>query len=545
MVSLALEVLVAAAIFIAGQILYGFIRNVVRGYASPINSLPGPKRASLLRGNFPDRAEPNAQREVQGWFEKYGRAIRTYSFFGAQKVSILDTRAIQHVLGHGYLYQKSDQLRNHLGSLVGQGLLFVEGEDHKRQRKVVNPAFGPAQVRRFTETFISKSIELRDVLNNLSSQSTRKDGRIRIDAFAWLNKVTLDIIGLTGFAYDFDALHSDEAHPNELYEAISRALAVPRSFLAFLALITPVLRLLPAPGTKARQANLAVINKVGTRMIQEKKAAIFAASADGNIEKEDLVGNDLLTLLIRANLASNMPESMRMSDEEILAQVPTFLIAGHETTSTLLTWTLFALTTSIETQSRLRAEVRAFHSDEPTLEDLNSLPYLDAVIRETLRLYAPVSSTHREVTADDIIPLAEPVLDKYGRVLTEIKVKKGDMVAIPIRIMNRATYIWGDDAEEFRPERFLETLPEKVGHMPGIYPQLLTFLAGPHACIGFRFAIAEAKAILFTLARNFEFELGVAPDEITRKTHIVGRPYIDGKEGARAQLPIVIKPIRD
>ena len=63
-------------------------------------------------------------------------------------------------------------------------------------------------------------------------------------------------------------------------------------------------------------------------MIQEKKAAIFAAKADGNIEKEDLTGNDLLTLLIRANLASNMPDSMRMSDEEILSQVPTFLIAG-------------------------------------------------------------------------------------------------------------------------------------------------------------------------------------------------------------------------
>ena len=63
-------------------------------------------------------------------------------------------------------------------------------------------------------------------------------------------------------------------------------------------------------------------------MIQEKEAAIFTAKADGNIEKEDLTGNDLLTLLIRANLASNMPDSMRMSDEEILSQVPTFLIAG-------------------------------------------------------------------------------------------------------------------------------------------------------------------------------------------------------------------------
>ena len=125
---------------------------------------------------------------------------------------------------------------------------------------MINPAFGPAQVRRFTETFISKSIEvglssmvqsqqalniylkLRDVLNALSGQSTRKDGRVRIDAFSWLNKVTLDIIGLTGFGYDFDALHADDSQPNELYEAINKAMSAPRSFLGFIAPMLPILR---------------------------------------------------------------------------------------------------------------------------------------------------------------------------------------------------------------------------------------------------------------------------------------------------------------
>lgn len=77
----------------------------------------------------------------------------------------------------------------------------------------------------------------------------------------------------------------------------------------------------PAPGSKERQRNLDVITKVGTRMIQEKKAAVLGDTMGGTIEKEDFAGNDLLTLLIRANLASNMPESMRMSDEEIVSQV--------------------------------------------------------------------------------------------------------------------------------------------------------------------------------------------------------------------------------
>ncbi|KZV72431.1 cytochrome P450 [Peniophora sp. CONT] len=545
MVSLVLKLLVTAAVAIFGQTLYLFASNYLRSYTSPISVLPGPKRASLLRGNFGTTPEPDNIRTIQSWIGKYGTAIRYFTQLGNQKLCILDTKAIQHILAHGSLYQKSDQLRHHLGSIVGQGLLFVEGEDHKRQRKVVNPAFGPAQVRRFTETFMLKSLELRDVWASLASQSTRKDGRVRVDGFTWLNKVTLDIIGLTGFAYDFDALHADDSRPNELFEAINKAFANPRGLFAFLSHVSPLVRSLPNPYSHLRQKNLDVINSVGTRMIQEKKAAVLSSKVNGHIEKDDISGHDLLSLLIRSNLASDMPQSMRLSDEEILAQVPTFLIAGHETTSTLLMWTLFALCTSLEVQQLLRAEVRAHYSETPILEELNSLPYLDAVIRETLRLYAPVSQTVREVTSDDVIPLSEPTRDKYGREIGEIKVTKGDVVNIPIRLLNRAVFIWGEDAEEFRPERFLAPLPDKVAGMPGIYPQLLSFLAGPHACIGFRFALAEAKAILFTMVRNFEFELAVAPDEIVRKSHIVGRPFINGQESARGQLPLLIRPIKD
>lgn len=121
-----------------------------------------------------------------------------------------------------------------------------------------------------------------------------------------------------------------------------------------------------------------------------------------------------------------------------------------ETTSTLISWTLFALSLSPGVQVKLRAELRAHPTDSPSIEALNSLEYLDAVIREALRLYAPVSATQRVATQEDVIPLAEPVLDKNGRSLTEIRVAKGDVVTIPIRIMNRSVDIWGEDAGEFR-----------------------------------------------------------------------------------------------
>jgi cytochrome P450 len=132
------------------------------------------------------------------------------------------------------------------------------------------------------------------------------------------------------------------------------------------------------------------------------------------------------------------------------AEVPTFLIAGHETTSTLVSWTLFALSFAPAVQTKLRTELRAHPSSTPTLEMLNALVYLDGVFREALRLYAPVSGSQRVATEDDVIPLSEPVLDKHGRLMTEIRIAKGDVVTIPIRILNRSVEVWGEDADEFR-----------------------------------------------------------------------------------------------
>ena len=105
----------------------------------------------------------------------------------------------------------------------------------------------------------------------------------------------------------------------------------------------------------------------------------------------------------------------------IISEVPTFLVAGHETTSTATTWALFALTQSPEVQDKLRKQLLTVGTDNPTMDELNALPYLDAVVRETLRVHAPVPSTMRVATEDDILPLGEPVKDKNGNVLNSIK----------------------------------------------------------------------------------------------------------------------------
>jgi cytochrome P450 len=106
--------------------------------------------------------------------------------------------------------------------------------------------------------------------------------------------------------------------------------------------------------------------------------------------------------------------------DTLTIEIPTFLVAGNETTSTAMTWCLYGLCRDLAIQNKLRDELLSLATDIPTMEELNSLPYLDGVVRETLRLYAPVSATTRVATRDDVVPLGTPFMDRKGRLRHEI-----------------------------------------------------------------------------------------------------------------------------
>ena len=104
-----------------------------------------------------------------------------------------------------------------------------------------------------------------------------------------------------------------------------------------------------------------------------------------------------------------------------MSEVPTFLVAGHETTSGATMWCLFALSQAADVQRKLRAELLAVGTDTPTMDELNALPYLDLVVRETLRIHAPVPSSVRTAMKDEVLPLSEPFVDRHGQVQDSIR----------------------------------------------------------------------------------------------------------------------------
>ncbi|RXW20257.1 hypothetical protein EST38_g5602 [Candolleomyces aberdarensis] len=392
-------------------------------WTSPLRDLPGPPNESAVFGNLK-------------------------MLWGApsKKLYTTDCKALNHIVMNSSVYQKPAPARWFLSRLLGEGVLIVEGETHKNQRKIMNPAFGAAQIRELTEIFIDKSLELRDAW---TAEISREGEVANVNALAWLSRMTLDVIGLAGFNYKFNAL-ADGEERTELSHAFAnlfgRAAGRPGPLMLMRARF-PLLRWIPARSDASRKQARTSMVTIGKELLQNSKDSLVK---DGKFEKSSLTNRNLLTLLVRANMDTDIPENQRMSDEEVLAQVPTFIVAGHETTSTATAWALFALSKAPETQKKLRDELLAVPNDNPSMDELNSLPYLDAVVREALRLHAPVPNSSRVAVKDDVLPLAKPVVDRYGKSHDSILIRKGDELLIPIMVINHDKTIWGEDSHEFK-----------------------------------------------------------------------------------------------
>ena len=184
------------------------------------------------------------------------------------------------------------------------------------------------------------------------------------------------------------------------------------------------------------------------------------------------------------------------------------------------------MSNALEIQMKLREELLSVDTETPSMDELMALPYLDAVVRETLRAHPPVPNSTRIATKDDTLPVEGPYVDKNGVVHESIRytsvslvanpmnilslshsVSKGDPILIPIMAINRSRELWGSDGLEFkyvslrlvtylvpnadcRPERWQNIL-ETVSQIPGVWSHLMTFLGGPRACIGYRFSLVE------------------------------------------------------
>ncbi|KAF7345835.1 hypothetical protein MVEN_01605000 [Mycena venus] len=515
-------------------LLFHVFQVLYRSLTSPLRHVVGPKNPSLVFGNFKDMADdPHLTTK---WRSEFGANFLFSGLFSISELHTSDLKAINHVVARPEIYQKAPSMLMDAEILLGKGILTVELDEHKRHRRALNPAFGVAQIRAVTEIFVEKAVQLRDLW---AVQAEDQNGTACVDVLLWLRRMTLDVIGQAGFNYQFDALENN-GKSTELDKVFTKLFHSPetKSYIVFRLSqgIMPILRLMPGPGRNLVRAARNQMYTIGKQIVSKSKADIKAAEGE-----KSLVGKrDLLSILLKTNLSTTIPETQRLNDTEVVSEIPAFFFAGHETTSSATSWALHALSVNTAAQTKLREELLTMSTDNPTMDELNSLTYLEHVIRETMRVHSPVVATQRMAMKDDVLPLSKPYIDRNGRAHDSLLIPKGQNIHIPILAINTDKEIWGEDATEFKSR--WENLPASVSDIPGVWANLLTFFAGPHNCIGFRFSLVEMKALLFTLIRAFEFEQAVPKGKIG--------PFMNGGiqsptalgEGKGSGLPLIVKP---
>ncbi|RDB17159.1 Taurochenodeoxycholic 6 alpha-hydroxylase [Hypsizygus marmoreus] len=218
-----------------------------------------------------------------------------------------------------------------------------------------------------------------------------------------------------------------------------------------------------------------------------------------------------------------------------------------DTTSSALSASFHMLAKNQYAQNRLREELTIASPDRSNIsyDELSNLPFLDAVCRETLRLFPPVSTVYRKTATNAILPLSTPIIGADGTSLSEVAIPADTSFIVSVLSSNRNPSIWGPDSYEWKPQRWLAPLPETVKEapIPGVYSHLMTFLGGGHACLGFKFSQLEMKIVLFILISNFKFELSEKDDDIIWQTTDISAPCLKSGGKRTSQLPLRVTAI--
>jgi cytochrome P450 len=407
-----------------------------------------------------------------------------------------------------YEFVKPYQFRFSIGRILGIGILLAEGDEHKAQRKNLLPAFAFRHIKDLYSIFWDKSREgveamTREIQRDAANSSAESQNSAVIEVSSWASRITLDIIGVAGLGHDFGAIADPDGELSRIYQQLFKP-SRQAQFLGLLQILfgARLVDLLPVKRNADVHSASRKIRGVCADLIREKKQ---------KLARKELVDVDILSVAL---------ESGGFTDENLVDQLMTFLAAGHETTASALTWAAYLLARHPDVQARLRAEIRERLppiSDGGTVSsvDIDRMPYLNAVCNEVLRYFAPAPMTLRIANCDTSI---------QGRF-----VPKGTQIMIVPWAINKSKSLWGEDALEFKPERWLpksdgdskSAAASSGGGATSNYA-FMTFLHGPRSCIGQAFAKAEFACLLASWVGRFELELHNKEEMDESKVEIKG-----------------------
>ncbi|KAE9401520.1 cytochrome P450 [Gymnopus androsaceus JB14] len=539
-------------IILSASLWTAFCYRKKRQGGSSLSQLPGPKMKSWLKGNhmqifnLKHGWEFHKMLAEQCRFPLYirfedaikafidGPAVLVKGLLGRKQLYTFDHKILYHVLvkdGSSF-----EPLQVGSGAvLFGPGLTNAVGTHHRKQRKMLNPVFSIAHMRSMLPIFY-------DVVD-------------QIDLLGWMARTALELIGQSGFGYSFDNMVEDV--PKHKYSIVMKELQPTLTRLGFgrIYILPLAIKLLPTnvrtfimnitPWKTLHDARdmINYMHNLSVSIYEEKKRALEAG--DEAVTRQIGQGKDLMSILMRENMKAD--DEDKLKESELIAQVCTFIFAAMETTSTAMARILHLLALHPDVQDKLRQEItsarKEFEGGRLSYDVLVALPFLDAVCRETLRLYPAAPTILRRSTEDVVVPISRPVRGKDGTEITEVFLPKSTPVVISLLNANRSPELWGPDVLEWKPERWLSPLPDSVtdSKSPGVYSHLMTFSGGSRSCIGFKFSQLEMKAVISMLMENFKFSL--PPNKkILWQMAAVASPVVAEGNGY-PELPLIVESV--
>ncbi|KAF9114953.1 hypothetical protein BGX27_009383 [Mortierella sp. AM989] len=437
--------------------------------------LLGPKGDPLL-GNTLEflrkKRTENYENQTKNHEVKYGRYY-SISIPGLGRViNISDPEMVDHVLkANFWAYVKGPYLKKSLGPLVGEGIFGADGEHWRWQRKLASHIFNVKSFRTYTSDVFCREANL--AIDYLSAVADT-DKVVDLQNIFYL--FTLDSFGEIAFGQAFGCLKDPEREVEFAvsFDRLNHALSE--------RIISPIWKLKDwwTGNGKVVERDTKIVHDFAYNVIKKRREEL----TNGDKSEQN---KDLMQLFMDATDENGQP----LSDEMLKDELINMILAGRDTTAQALSWMFYLLhrnEASSDTLSQLREEIdRTLNGAQPTYESTKQQKYAEACFHETLRLYPSVPQNLKLCVEDDVLPGGP-------------RVYKGEYVGWCPWAMGRLDYIWGPDAKEYKPERWL------TGEKPSS-SKFVSFHLGPRTCLGQQFATIEAITIMSMLLQKFTFEL--------------------------------------
>ncbi|XP_074273550.1 cytochrome P450 CYP72A219-like [Silene latifolia] len=418
------------------------------------------KPMSFLSHDLPSRLAPFLQQTVNQHGEN------SFVWYGRKpKVNIMKPEFIREIFMKYDVFRKQPP-----GTRSSFGLVLRDGEDWAKVRKIINPAFHMDKLKNMLPLM---EVSVDTMLCKWEEMIQGKEV-IEVDVYSSLSSMAGDVIARTAFGSSYE-------EGKRLFELEHESLCLKFQVMRSIHNHIPGWRYLPTTVNRKIKKLDQETKELVKRLVDNKKRTIKGGD---NTSKDDL-----LSIMLESNEKDIEENGLGLSMEELIAECRLFLLAGKDTTASLLTWTLVLLTQHQDWQTKAREEVlQHFAKDKiPDFEGLTSLKIVNMILHETLRFYPPVPDLSRVIAQDTKL--------KSISLLHEMEVN------IPTLLVHRDPKNWGDDVNEFNPSRFAKGV-SSASNVPGSF---MPFGGGPRVCIGQNFALLEAKLALAKILQRFTF----------------------------------------